>query len=1096
MRLVELRLAGTFRVVRDGIELTDGEIGSRKSRTLLKLLAVERPGLVPLDRIVDVLWPGERPAAPEQNVATLVSRLRAALGADLIQGGRAGYRLAAGPGIVVDLDAAARFCDQAEGKLATAAAVALAAAERAHELLSAGTAIGDEPYADWADPARDQVRELLRRVRLAAAEAAIATGDLPLAAGYAEAAMAADPFDEAANRWYMSASVAAGEQAKALAAYEALRRRLGQELGADPAPQTRELHLAILREQEGGLVTIRSSGPPADAVRRGPAPGGMALPGREGEMGVLREAWNTAVGGTPGLVTIVGEAGIGKTALAEFLAAEAAENGGTVLQTRCYETERSLFLQPIVEAIAPVVARASAIMLRQLLGEHATAAAGLLPEVAAILGPPPPGRGSMEMERRRAFEAVRAFLRGLADHNPVLVLVDDLQYAGQSTVELIHFLGRQPAGARLLVVATVRAENDAEVGAALAPVARRVEVGPLGPHAVGQLARAAGQAELADRILERTRGHTLFVVEVLRALTSGEPGVPESLRTAVQARVRRAGPPVEALLRAAAVLGATVDPLTLGVMLDLVPATALELCEAALAARLLVVSGRDYEFANDLIREVLYASTPEPTRLAHHRRAADLLTDQPESLARHAAAGGDWLRAARAWLRAGQDAMGRFAASDAAALATQALKAGGRVGDAEVSARALVLRGRAFEAVGAHDAALADLTQGADDARAAGDRRLEMLALRELGGDVPVSLGLPVSYYAANLESGLRIAESLGDRASEANMLSRLAIIAGNRLRLDAALDYGLRAVAAGRAAADDQALAAGLDGLKFAYLSVGDTGALANVLAELGPLLRRLGDLFRLQWAEFEGAFLSIAAAEWDGAAAAIRAAVEVNHRGGYPQWVAWYVAHLGWLTRLRGRDDEAVTLGRRALVLIEQHEHSWIKATACAMLGGTMLVRGDRAGAIELFERGLAAGQQAGLEAYLLRSAAPLAAATGSLAMLGEVAELLEKASIPAGGAWVFGYEAYLSAAQAWLGHDDPERARAVLAPLLEVAEREPWKVTLAEVLVVDGRALIRLGRKEQARGELDRAAWLAGEHGLPHVLRGAQEGLRLLR
>ena len=397
-------------------------------------------------------------------------------------------------------------------------------------------------------------------------------------------------------------------------------------------------------------------------------------------MGVLREAWNTAVGGQPGLVTIVGEAGIGKTALAELLAAEAAENGGTVLRTRCYETERSLFLQPIVEAIAPVVASASASTLRELLGEHATAAAGLLPEVAAILGPPPPGRGSMEMERRRAFEAVRAFLRGLAERNPVLVLVDDLQYAGQSTVELMHFLGRQPPGARLLVVATVRAENDAQIGAALAPVARRVEVGPLGADAVGQLARAAGQGELAGHILEQTRGHTLFVVEVLRALTSGDAGVPESLRTAVQARVRRAGPPVEALLRAAAVLGTTVDPLTLGVMLDLVPATALELCEAALEARLLVVSGRDYEFANDLIREVLYASTPEPTRLAHHRRAADLLTGQPESLARHAAAAGDWLRAARAWLRAGEDAMGRFAASDAAALATQALEAGERVG--------------------------------------------------------------------------------------------------------------------------------------------------------------------------------------------------------------------------------------------------------------------------------------------------------------------------------------------------------------------------------------------------------------------------------
>ena len=1079
---VELRLAGTFRVVRDGTQLIDGEIGSRKSRTLLKLLAVERPGLVTVDRIVEVLWPDERPAAPEQNVATMVSRLRAVLGAELIRGGRAGYRLAAGPGVVVDLDVAAGFCEQAEGKLGSAAAVALAAAERAHELLAAGTAIGEEQYADWADPAREQVRELLRRVRLAAAEASLATGDPRRAAGYAEAAIAADPLDEAAHRWYMSASAAAGEQARALAAYEALRQRLGRELGADPAPQTRELHLAILREQDRGPG--RSE--PGRAAPRGTEPGTIPLAGRDREIAVLREAWAAAAGGRPGLVTIVGEAGIGKTALAEALAAEAAGDGGTVLQTRCYETERSLFLQPIVEAIAPVVASTPASMLRQLLGEHATAAAGLLPEVAAILGPPPPGRISMEMERRRAFEAVRALLRGLAERNPVLLLVDDLQYAGQSTVELMHFLGREQAGARLLVLATVRAENDAQVGAALAPVARRVEVGPLGPDAVAELARAAGQGELADRILEQTRGHTLFVVEVLGALASGEEGVPESLRTAVQARVRRAGPPVEALLRAAAVLGATVDPLTLGVMLDLVPATALELCGAALEARLLMVSGRDYEFANDLIREVLYASTPEPTRLAYHRRAADLLTGQPESLARHAAAAGDWLRAARAWLRAGQDAMGRYAASDAAALATQALEAAERVADTEVSARALVLRGRALEATGAHAAALADLTQGAEGARAAGDRRLEMLALRELGGDVPVSRGMPITYYVANLQTGLRIAESLGDRASEANMLSRLAVIAANRVHLDVAVDYGRRAVTAGRAAGDDQALATGLDGLKIAYLSLGDTGALADVLAELKPLLRRLGDLFLLPWAEFEGAFLSVARADWDQAVAAIGTAIELNHQAGYPHQKAWYVAHLGWLARLRGRLDEAMALGRQAVGLSEQHEHGWWHATACTMLGDTVWQTGDRAGAIELFERGLAAAQQAGLEAYRLRCTAPLAVATGSRTQLGEAAGWLERASIPDGGAWMLGYEAYLSLAEGWLGHDEPERARAVLAPLLAVADREPWLPALAAALAADGRALIRLGEQEQARAELDRAARLAAEHGLPYVLR----------
>jgi DNA-binding SARP family transcriptional activator len=1088
---VELRLAGTFSVVRDGTQLTDGEIGSRKSRTLLKLLAVERPGLVTIDRIAEILWPDERPASPEQNVATMVSRLRAVLGAELIQGGRAGYRLAAGPDVVVDLDVAAGFCEQAEGKLGTAAAVALAAAERAHELLSAGTAIGEEHYADWADPAREQVRELLRRVRLAAAEASLATGDPRRAASYAEAAVAADPLDEAAHRWYMSAAAAAGEQAKALAAYEALRQRLGRELGADPAPQTRELHLAILREQDGGLA-LSGSG---RAAPPGPRPGVILLAGRDRESKVLREAWAAAAGGKPGLVTITGEAGIGKTALAEALAAEASGDGGTVLRTRCYETERSLFLQPIVEAIAPVAVSTPAGTLRQLLGEHATAAAGLLPEVAALLGPPPPGRGSMEMERRRAFEAVRAFLRGLAERNPVLLLVDDLQYAGQSTVELMHFLGREPPGTRLLVLATVRAENDAQVGAALAPVARRVWAGPLDPDAVAQLARAAGRGELAGRILEQTRGHTLFVVEVLRALASGEEGVPESLRTAVQARVRRAGPGVEALLRAAAVLGATVDPLTVGVMLDLVPTTALELCEAALGARLLVVSGRDYEFANDLIREVLYASTPEPTRLAYHRRAADLLTGQPESLARHAAAAGDWLRAGRAWLRAGEEAMGRYAASDAAALATQALEAGERVADLEVSARALVLRGRAHHAMGADAAALDDLTLGADHARAAGDRRLEMLALYELGPDITVQRGLPISYYMSNLENGLRIAESLGDRASEANMLSQLAILAANRLRLDEALDRGLRGMAAGRMTADDHALASGLDGLKTVYLSLGDIGALTGVLAELIPLLRRLRDPFLIQWAEFDNAFPAIAAADWTAAAAAMKSAIKVNGTAGYPHTTAWYVAHQGWLARLCGRMEEAIRLGHQAVELTERHEVTWWQAAACAMLGDTVLLAGDRAGAIPLFERGLAAARQAGVEGYLLRCAAPLAAATGSPALLAEAAGLLEQASIPDGGAWMPGYEAYLSLAEAWLGHGEPDRARAVLAPLLAVAEREPWIPALAAALAADGRALARLGQREQARAELGRAARLAGQHGLPHVLHEASEaGQRL--
>jgi predicted ATPase len=130
------------------------------------------------------------------------------------------------------------------------------------------------------------------------------------------------------------------------------------------------------------------------------------------------------------------------------------------------------------------------------------------------------------MERRWSFQAVTAFLAGLADRSPVLLLVDDLQYAGQSTVEFLHYLGRQVSGSRLLTVVTVRAEHDAEIGSALAPAASRIEVGPLSAAAVEQLATQAGQGALAGPILQRTQGHTLFVVEVLRALAGGDTGFP------------------------------------------------------------------------------------------------------------------------------------------------------------------------------------------------------------------------------------------------------------------------------------------------------------------------------------------------------------------------------------------------------------------------------------------------------------------------------------------------------------------------------------------------------------------------------------------
>jgi DNA-binding SARP family transcriptional activator len=1075
-RPVQLRLAGTFAIARGGEPVAGFDLGSRKARTLLKLLAVERARTVPAEQIAAVLWGKAWPARPAENIATFVSRLRRVLGADIIHGGRPGYRLGSPPAVQTDLDDASRWAAEAERRLAAAEpALAVAAATRARDLLAAGLVLDDEPAAEWAQPARAEHAELTQRARRVLAEAALAAGDPAAAAAAAAAAVADDSYDERARRALMRAHAAGGEPARALASYAELRDLLSEELGADPAAETQQLHLAVLREQE-------PSPPPDQPGREVPAD----LPGRDAELGLLRVAWNEAAAGRPALCLVSGEAGIGKTRLVDELTTIAATTGGTVLAARCYETERSLFLQPFADAIATVVRAMPPARVQDLAGEHAATLARLVPEVAALLGPLPAGRQETgDIERRRAFGGVTAFIRGLADRNPVLLSFDDLQNAGRATVELLHYLVRHVPNTRLLAVATVRAEEGAGVLDSLADVSSRVELGPLPDEAVASLAAEAGLADQAESIIGRTRGHALFVVETLRALTAGNAGIPESLAAAVLARVRRAGQPVETALRAGAVLGASFDPATLAGLLGESPPAVIGICADAHAARLLVVAERDYEFANDLIREVLYATTPAPARLAYHSQAADLLTRKPEAMAAHANAVGDWPRAARGWLLAGDQALAGAAAADAVELLTRSIDAAGRAGDHEVRARALLARGWARETRADYAAAVADIEAAIAVSRETGDRRLEMAGLVALGGDARVALGLPIPDAIRTVERGLSIATMLSDRAAESNLRARLAIYAVSGMRFDEGLEQGRLAVRAARASGDDEALAAALDGQKASVAYLGEIDALMPIIGELEPLIRRLGDLRRLHWTIFESAFPALAAGDWPAATARIDSSVEVCRRSGSMSHAAWHVAISGAVARLRGRYDEAVSIGRHAVAMSQQAPHSWAAAVAGAELGTTLLEMGDADEAIAVLARTrIVAASQSGAEASLLRCLAPLAEATGSAVILADAAALLGRIRAPAGSAFITGDGCYLAVARAWLACGEPQQARAALAPLLRAAGRVPWVAPLAAASLVDGRAALALGLGDEAMALLERAAELAGRHGLPRI------------
>ncbi|GAA3225775.1 hypothetical protein GCM10017691_14850 [Pseudonocardia petroleophila] len=1066
---VRIRLSGSF-AVEDG----DGPVvvGGRKSRRLLARLAAARGGTVAVDDLVADLWPATAPRGPADNVATLVSRLRATLGPDAVLGARPAYRL--GPGVRVDVAEADVLAAEAARRTGEPA-LALVAARRGLDLLGAGAVLTGES-GDWVDVLQREVDAILRALRHAAADAALRVGDPGSAVVTAQAAADADALDDRAHRLLMAAHHAAGDPQRALVVYARLRAAVADELGTDPSPAAQALHLAVLRGDP-----LPGAHPVPDRYPR-PAPAG-----RGAELDRLTAAWAAAAGGATGLLLVTGEAGIGKTTLAEALAGVVADTGGLVLRARCYAAERSLLLQPVLDAVAPALRTLPPGETRRLAGPGAPVLAGLLPDLAAVLGEPDPARGSADQERRRTSDAVRALLRSWAAVRPVLLLLDDLQNAGTATVELLHYIAARPGPDRLLLLATVRSEEGSEALALLDDVGTRVEIGPLAADAVALLAARAGAPRLAEDILRRTRGHTLFVVETLRGLAAGETGVPDSLQAAVLARMRRVGPDVEQVLRAGAVLGAAVAPETVAAMLGLpLPDVLLRLADAA-TARLLVDTGDRYEFANDLVHEVLYASTPAPARRAYHRRAADLLADRPEVLAGHAAAAGDPEGAARAWLAAGRQAVDRFAAADGRDLLDRALATG--VDDAALTARIHLARGLAHLALGAFGPSAADLRDALGAARAAGDRRLEIEVLRHLAGDVTSALGL--SERALHLAEAVRIAVELDDPAAQADLLGWQAVVATNRLRFTGAIDLGRRAVAAGRASGSEAALAAGLDGLKTAYAYLGDTVHLAPVLTELEPLLRRRGDLRVLYWAVFESALPFVAAAEWDRAAERIADALEINRRSGYVSHAPWFVAHQGWLERLRGRLDRAEELGRRAVDLADAAEHHWWRATAHGILATTLLGlgRGDEAAALLRAVRDDAG--RTGIEGYLLRCLAPLAEATGDPDVLLTAEEVLSGVDAPPGHAWLTGGDTYLSVARARLARGEPDRARAVLAPLREAAARQGWVPWRAAAALVDADALDALGDHAAAERSRTPAVDLATRHGMPHLARAARPG-----
>jgi tetratricopeptide (TPR) repeat protein len=446
---------------------------------------------------------------------------------------------------------------------------------------------------------------------------------------------------------------------------------------------------------------------------------GRIFVGREEPLDRLGQLWKEAAAGERRVALLAGEPGVGKTRLVAELAGRVHEEGATLLAGRCDE-DLGVPYQPFVEALRHFVDHSVADQLGERLGRYGGELVRLLPELAErVPDLAPPLRSDPETERYRLFDAVAVWLGAASAREPVLLVLDDLQWAAKPTLLLLRHVVRAAEPTRLLIVGTYRdteLDQDHPLLEILADLRRQAGVERLSltglDHSgvVAFVTQASGQAltdeavSLARAIHVETEGNPFFVREVLRHLAEtgaierrGEAwstrlpiedvGIPEGVREVVGKRLARLSGKANSVLRTAAVVGAEFEPELVRVTGGFDEEELISALEEAITARLVIESaGGRYRFAHALVRDTLYKGLSGVRRVALHRRVAEsietiyggALDDHLPALAHHwdrAAAPAAATEKAVAYAkRAGDRALAQLANDEAVTYYQQALE--------------------------------------------------------------------------------------------------------------------------------------------------------------------------------------------------------------------------------------------------------------------------------------------------------------------------------------------------------------------------------------------------------------------------------------
>jgi len=896
-------------------------------------------------------------------------------------------------------------------------------------------------YEEWLLP----LRERFRQAALEAFEALISLLETrhayEEATHYCQTWLRLDPLDERAYRTLMRLHALRGNRAAALQAYHTCLTTLREELGVEPDAATREvydrlLHNTLQREQAGPR-TAR----------------GAPLIGRDEAWGRLRALWQTVRAGQvpPQCALITGEAGIGKSRLAEEFVSWARRQGFTTAVAASYAAETSLAFEPITTwlrcfqplNLPPAWAQEVARLLPDLLDAH------------PHLHPPAPLQESWQ--RRRFFDALVQAL--LTQRQPILLMLDDAHWVDSETLEWLVYLLHHATDARLLLLLTARHE-------ALTP-SHPLEVATDTWRSRGQLtllslarlnqaqssqlaAHLAGRSlspETSAAIFRHTEGNPLFIVEYanagLETLTDDAP-LPETAHNLLVAHFRQVSPNAQEIAQAAAILGPcfTTDRLA-GLIQSDEPALLQGLDELWQRHLIRETGPAAYAFSHHKLWQVIYEQiTPGHRRALHHQAAELFRVLAPHDLrgqAFHYEQAGQRQAALDLYVEAARQEMDRFAYRAAQELLQHALA----LADERPTPQLVdiwTLLAEIADLLGEQEESAQAIAQALRLAHVVGDPRRQARA-QHVAGLLATKTGQHIE-AAVYFEQALKLAQAHRDTAQALDTLlawGELAIRSGD---MGAARHHFEEALALARQAQAATQEAEALDGLGFIYPALGEPPEEAErALRQALALRRAIGD----QLGE------------------------------------ARTLCNLTSLLQSRGAHDQALQMGQEALARNEAvGNRRGVAATQGAM--------GLAASALGDFETAQPLLQAARETLAALEDVVGLTIATANLALATERANRLPEAAnlyrqalklALAHEAALFAAIARHDLARVLIKQGAWSQALELLPDAEEYFQEEGDRLSARSCRTLRGRALLALGQREEAK-TLAEASWEAWQTG----------------